>query len=132
LPDLLRALYTQLLEPVAEHLPAEHSSRLAIVPDSSLATVPFSALMDAGGRLLIEHGAVVTAPSLSLLIAPGLRTLMVPLGDHGLKGVMATRFYQGIEQGESKLDALREAQLEALRSGAPLQQIAGILAAGPL
>jgi len=60
---LARALYDQLVRPVAKHLDAD---RIVIVPDKALFYLPFAALND-GQAYLIERFSLAYTPSMGIL-----------------------------------------------------------------
>ncbi len=71
-PQILRALYELLIEPVNRIMPLKGYESLLVVPHSVLAYLPFAALVDPGGKYLVEDHSIVLLPSASAL--PYLRT----------------------------------------------------------
>lgn len=73
----------------------------------------------------------VSAVSLGWLTA-GAQTLVYPVGGKGLTGATADRFYQGLMEGLSPMEALRRAQLAALLSGEPWNEVGALLLVGAI
>jgi CHAT domain-containing protein/uncharacterized protein HemY len=63
----LQLLYKLLIQPIAELLPTEPSTRVIFIPQESLFLVPFAALKDELGKYLIEKYTILTAPSIQVL-----------------------------------------------------------------
>lgn len=64
--DPWRELYTALLAPIRDALPAR-GHRITIVPHRVLGRLPFAALRDARGRYLVEDFTIHYAPTASML-----------------------------------------------------------------
>lgn len=63
----LQELYQLLIEPIADLLPQDPTSRITFIPHESLFLVPFAALQDSSGNYLIEKHTILTAPSIQVL-----------------------------------------------------------------
>ncbi|MEG4069554.1 CHAT domain-containing protein [Microcoleus sp. Pol11C2] len=63
----LQELYQLLIEPIADLLPQDPTSRITFIPHESLFLVPFAALQDTSGNYLIEKHTILTAPSIQVL-----------------------------------------------------------------
>jgi CHAT domain-containing protein/tetratricopeptide (TPR) repeat protein len=63
----LQELYQLLIEPIADLLPLDPTSRIIFIPQESLFLVPFAALQDTAGNYLIEKHTILTAPSIQVL-----------------------------------------------------------------
>ncbi len=63
----LQQLYQVLIQPIAELLPTDPSSRIIFIPQGELFSVPFPALVDASGKYLIEKHALLMAPAIQVL-----------------------------------------------------------------
>ena len=63
----LQLLYKLLIQPIAELLATEPSTRVIFIPQESLFLVPFAALKDELGKYLIEKYTILTAPSIQVL-----------------------------------------------------------------
>ena len=63
----LQELYQLLIEPIADLLPLDPTSRITFIPHESLFLVPFAALQDTSGNYLIEKHTILTAPSIQVL-----------------------------------------------------------------
>jgi CHAT domain-containing protein len=60
-------LYQRLIAPIADRLPTDPGSRLAIIPSGDLFLVPFAALQDPSGEPLIARYALISAPAIQVL-----------------------------------------------------------------
>ena len=67
LDSSLQELYQLLIEPIADLLPLDPTSRIIFIPHESLFLVPFAALQDSSGNYLIEKHTILTAPSIQVL-----------------------------------------------------------------
>jgi len=67
LDSSLQELYQLLIEPIADLLPLDPTSRIIFIPHESLFLVPFAALQDPSGNYLIEKHTILTAPSIQVL-----------------------------------------------------------------
>ena len=67
LDSSLQELYQLLIEPIADLLPLDPTSRIIFIPQESLFLVPFAALQDTSGNYLIEKHTILTAPSIQVL-----------------------------------------------------------------
>jgi len=67
LDSSLQELYQLLIEPIADLLPQDPTSRIIFIPQESLFLVPFAALQDPSGNYLIEKHTILTAPSIQVL-----------------------------------------------------------------
>ena len=67
LDSSLQELYQLLIEPIADLLPLDPTSRIIFIPQESLFLVPFAALQDSSGNYLIEKHTILTAPSIQVL-----------------------------------------------------------------
>lgn|SRR5919199_1069416 len=67
LDSSLQELYQLLIEPIADLLPQDPTSRIIFIPHESLFLVPFAALQDTSGNYLIEKHTILTAPSIQVL-----------------------------------------------------------------
>jgi len=67
LDSSLQELYQLLIEPIADLLPQDPTSRIIFIPQESLFLVPFAALQDTSGNYLIEKHTILTAPSIQVL-----------------------------------------------------------------
>jgi len=67
LDSSLQELYQLLIEPIADLLPLDPTSRIIFIPHESLFLVPFAALQDSSGKYLIEKHTILTAPSIQVL-----------------------------------------------------------------
>jgi len=67
LDSSLQELYQILIEPIADLLPLDPTSRIIFIPHESLFLVPFAALQDSSGKYLIEKHTILTAPSIQVL-----------------------------------------------------------------
>jgi len=67
LDSSLQELYQLLIEPIADLLPLDPTSRIIFIPHESLFLVPFAALQDTSGNYLIEKHTILTAPSIQVL-----------------------------------------------------------------
>lgn len=63
----LTQLHNQLIDPIADLLPANPAQTVIFIPQGSLFSVPFPALMDDSGQALIERHAIAIAPSIQTL-----------------------------------------------------------------
>ncbi|HEY9851305.1 MAG TPA: CHAT domain-containing tetratricopeptide repeat protein [Leptolyngbyaceae cyanobacterium] len=63
----LQELHQLLIEPIADKLPTDPSSRVTFIPQDSLFLVPFAALQDRAGKYLIEKHTIINAPSFQVL-----------------------------------------------------------------
>jgi hypothetical protein len=63
----LQQLYTLLIEPIADVLPADPEARIIVVPQDSLFLVPFAALQDPAGTYVVETHTISVAPSIHTL-----------------------------------------------------------------
>jgi tetratricopeptide (TPR) repeat protein len=63
----LQQLHQLLIQPIADLLPTDPSSRVVFIPQDSLFLVPFPALQDASGKYLIEQHTITTAPAIQVL-----------------------------------------------------------------
>jgi CHAT domain-containing protein/tetratricopeptide (TPR) repeat protein len=66
-PQVMRALYGKLLEPVDKMMGLSGYRSLVIVPHSVLAYLPFAALVDSRGTYLVEDHSILLLPSASAL-----------------------------------------------------------------
>ncbi|MEO0538261.1 MAG: tetratricopeptide repeat protein [Cyanobacteria bacterium P01_A01_bin.123] len=65
--QLFEALYTVLIDPIADLLPTDPEAKVAFIPQDTLFLVPFAALQSADGTYLLEKHTVLTAPSIQVL-----------------------------------------------------------------
>ncbi len=65
--DHYRALYDQLIAPIAQDVPTQATDRVIFLPQGELFLVPFPALKNAQGKFLIEQHTISTAPSIQTL-----------------------------------------------------------------
>jgi CHAT domain-containing protein/predicted negative regulator of RcsB-dependent stress response len=63
----LQLLHKLLIEPIAQSLPTNPSTRVIFIPQNELFLVPFPALKDTSGKYLIEKHTIFTAPSIQVL-----------------------------------------------------------------
>ncbi|HEY9652160.1 MAG TPA: CHAT domain-containing protein [Coleofasciculaceae cyanobacterium] len=63
----LQQLYQLLIEPIAQVLPKDPSTRVIFIPQDSLFLVPFAALQDKNSTYLIEQHTILTAPAIQVL-----------------------------------------------------------------
>lgn len=66
-PNNLQTLHTLLIDPIADLLPTDFTTKVALIPHSTLFHVPFSALQDTDGTYLIEKHTILGAPSIQVL-----------------------------------------------------------------
>jgi CHAT domain-containing protein len=64
---MARRLYNELIAPIEEHVFADASETLVILPDGPLHLLPFAGLQDAQGLFMIEKAPIAFAPSRSVL-----------------------------------------------------------------
>ena len=62
-----RELHQLLIEPIADLLPSDPSTRIFFVPQEQLFLVPFPALQAEDNSYLIEHHTILTAPAIQVL-----------------------------------------------------------------
>ncbi|MBD1813816.1 CHAT domain-containing protein [Microcoleus vaginatus DQ-U2] len=126
LDSSLQELYQLLIEPIADLLPQDPTSRITFIPHESLFLVPFAALQDTSGNYLIEKHTILTAPSIQVLsltkkqqqLASGKGALVV--GNPTMPSVAFTT-----NQPPQKLSSLPHSEAEAIA-------IAQLLNAEPL
>jgi|GEM_PF-1698661 len=70
--EALKKLYSLLISPIENILPANEQSRVVFIPQGSLSFVPFAALKDSAGRYLIEKHTIQTAPNFRTLLLANL------------------------------------------------------------
>ena len=63
----LKKLHQVLIQPIADLLPKNPSTRVIFIPQNELFLVPFAALQDNNGKYLIEKHTISTAPSIQVL-----------------------------------------------------------------
>lgn len=67
LDEQLQLLYQFLIEPIADWLPTNPTSRVTIIPQDFLFLLPFGALKDRNGQYLLEKHTLLSTPSLQVL-----------------------------------------------------------------
>jgi len=126
LDSSLQELYQLLIEPIADLLPLDPTSRIIFIPHESLFLVPFAALQDTSGNYLIEKHTILTAPSIQVLSLTkkqqqlASRKSAVVVGNPTMPSVGFKR-----NQPPQKLPSLPHAEAEAIA-------IAQLLNAEPL
>ncbi|XGV95305.1 MAG: tetratricopeptide repeat protein [Leptolyngbya sp. BL-A-14] len=93
----LKALYQQLIAPIAAQLPKDPEQPVIFIPQGPFFQVPFAALQDPQGRSLIEQHTLLSAPSIQALAlisqqqtrkkAPGVRSALI-IGNPAITSVV--------------------------------------------
>jgi CHAT domain-containing protein len=65
----LHQLYSALIKPIEQWLPADKNSVITVIPDDFLFSVPFAALLDDHLRFLVEGHTLSYAPAIGVLRA---------------------------------------------------------------
>lgn len=111
---LLRDLYSLLVAPVAELLPAEAGGRVVIVPHGPLFLLPFACLVAPDGSYLVERYALSYAPSVGILRAVVARRGGMPRRSPRVLAVGGPRGVSGTGGGDAReLPVLPGAEAEA-------------------